>query len=149
CPVEVEFLQTLAFMGTGTEQGLQRFDKPIKQEALTAVRKRYPKASSAPFLNALKLGFLHEFPGTQDSSLDKIHEFAHLTFQEYLAARHIVIGLQNHQKEPYAWLRQYKYHPGSREVLNFICAMMPPKQYPTFWRVLLDEQTDLMGTGHL
>ena len=147
CPVEVEFLQTLSFMGI--EHGVQRFDRSTKEKALEKVREKYPKASTAPFLNALKLGFLHEFPGPQTSSLHKVHEFAHLTFQEYLAARHIALGLQRNQKNAYSWLRANKYNPAYREVLNFICAMMQPKRYPVFWKILLEESSDLSGTGHL
>jgi HEAT repeat protein/archaellum component FlaC/nucleoside-triphosphatase THEP1 len=155
CPVEVDFLQKLSFLGI--REGVQRFEKNLKKEAIAEVRGRYEKAGDVRFTNALKLlGLIHEFPSEAASSLDKVHEFVHLTFQEFLAARHIAGRLQHHEPKACEWLRSNKYNPSYREVLNFICTLMPAKRdsslaqkYASFWEILLEEQTDRTGVGHL
>jgi hypothetical protein len=78
-----------------------------------------------------------------------VHEFSHLTFQEYFAASHITKRLKCYERRAYEWIRFYKYHPSYEQILNFIYASMPAKQYKKFWQVLLEEQVDSSGVGHL
>lgn len=147
CSSEIDFLKILAFKGV--EKGTQRFDKSIKQEALSEVKKWHSMQKDSIFVSSLQMGFLHEFPGNEASALDKVHEFVHLTFQEYLAARYVADGLQRNARSSYEWLRKYKYHPSYREILSFICNLMDPEKYKTFWEILLAEQNDMGGMGHL
>jgi coenzyme F420-reducing hydrogenase delta subunit len=146
CIVEIDFLQTLALLGV--KAGVQRFDRSLKKEASTLVESRFSHAKEDHFILALQLGLLHEFPSAHASPLYRTHEFTHLTFQEYLAARYLAERLQNNDPEAYEWLRTYKYHASYRQIFDFLCALMPPKS-KTFWRVLLEEQTDLTGFGQL
>ncbi len=147
CRVEIGFLQELSFEAITRNPAVQRFDAALKDQVITRIKDRPGVILwDGYFESALNLGFLDQLPGGERSLLKKTHEFSHLTFQDYFAGRHIVAQLKRYNKDAYKWLRENKYNPKYREALNFICMMMAPHhehEYEEFWKVLLDERTDL------
>jgi hypothetical protein len=147
CAVEIDFLQTLAFMGIN--QGVCHFNATLKEQTFAEIVKKNNKNSRSIFIQALKLGFLCELPSTEPSAFGKPHKFLHPMLQEYFAARHIAERLQRHEASAYEWLRVNKYNPSYQPILNFICCLIPVQKNRLFWQVLLQEQSDLSGIGHL
>ncbi len=102
-----------------------------------------------------KLGFIStigEEEGKELELINRSHEFIHLTFQEYFAARHIVKALKSNNLENITevcvFLKEKKYEPAYEQVFLFVSGLVisgsgNSKVISYFWNIILNGNTDL------
>ena len=95
--------------------------------------------------HALALGFLRASSSAARFE-DNAYEFAHLTFQEYFAARYIKNLFQNKPKEAAEIIQSHKFNPQLQVVWWFLAGLLKndPNNLITFF-ALLDDPPDLIG----
>ncbi len=151
---EQNFLSTLAF------RGLQRNQIEFNQRDLhTLIDQLEAQGEKLPFTlegNLKKLSFLH----TDDEQ--QSYHFMHLTFQEFLAAKHFVQCWESEQEiavllsdakrwttaSPEALVRQHKYNPRYEIFWWFVSGLLRAEALNRFFDVLENEPRDLFGAAH-
>ncbi len=151
---EQNFLSVLAF------RGLQRNQIEFSQRDLhTFIEQLEEQGRQLPFTleaNLKKLSFLHT-----DDEQGSYH-FMHLTFQEFLAAKHFVQCWETGQEialllsdaqrwtkaSPEALVRQHKYNPRYEIFWWFVSGLLRAEALNRFFDVLESEPRDLFGAAH-
>ena len=150
CKTELEFLESLAFLGVVK-------NTIILRPKLVEDAEDESGCSTAEHPNLLNIGILKSFSpmgtGTQ-VEVDKDHYFVHLSFQEYFAARYLVNDFKHDNGgKAIKFIQDHKYQQRLRYVLTFMSGLLADygdeKCINAFWDTIMGHPVDLIGIQHM
>ena len=141
CETELAFLETLAF------KAMQNNAIVLQSKLLEEVEQqtKYPFRAEPAFLN---IGILLEG--------DEQYCFAHLSFQEYFAARHLIASLKGSadaRQRAIDFIKGNKYDQRYGLMFTFASGLIFENDseacLDTFWHTIQEKPVDLVGLRHL
>ncbi|CAF2054124.1 unnamed protein product [Rotaria magnacalcarata] len=98
--------------------------------------------------NVINVGLLVALDSEKIIDEEKDYYFIHLSFQEFLAARYLRRWLESYPNEAKLFLKKYKYNPQYQLMLTFTAGLLTENYVETFFDLIEDESTDLVGARH-
>ncbi|CAF2131910.1 unnamed protein product [Rotaria magnacalcarata] len=150
CDVELQFLERLAFKAMD-------YNKIMLTPAILIEAENDIGCCDVDLEQLLKMGILKSYDdkaiGTQNQT-EKQHYFVHLSFQEHLAARHLLSILMSTDKvKAINFINNNKYNQRFHFVFVFASGLLSQSHYKSciesFWSTVQGEPIDLVGVKHI
>ena len=151
CHKELAFLESLAFNGMESSSIILR-------PKLLQIASKESGCSLHHQPHLLNIGILKSLdykPIGTCIEADKNHYFVHLSFQEYFAARYLVVALDgdaNQKRKSIDFIKTHKYNQRFELVFTFASGLLNDNDNQScinlFWETLLGEPLDLIGLRH-